>query len=383
MCKNKKVVILSKSIDGGTGTYVFDLLNLETGTQSFQMTVLVLERPSFRDIKRFDKKIHFFRNDNHYKLRYVLSVKNILGFFEELVWFWQQLELTNPDVVIGVDFHCNLIISVVSVIKKGFKKILTSHINLKDNIEQRSSSLLKKIFFFLTRFFYNRSDRLVFVSKELENAFKRDFSIRPGLCQTIYHGLDNKLFAKKPAENFNKKTLITVARLVEQKDYRTLLLAFSLLVKKLPSAELQIVSRGAEEEEIKTFVAKNGLSKHVRFLGWVENVFYYLKRASVFVFSSKREGFGYAIIEAMSQGVPIISTNTPYGPKEILAGGKYGVLVPLKDEKKLARSMYKLLINKSIYNHYATQSLKRAKYFSLNKTLYLYKKLIFDLINKQ
>ena len=86
-----------------------------------------------------------------------------------------------------------------------------------------------------------------------------------------------------------------------------------------------------------------GLADEVWLAGFVANPFPYFKRASVFALSSAWEGLPTALIEALILGVPIVSTNCPSGPFEILEGGKYGTLVPVGDSGALARGIEKAL----------------------------------------
>jgi len=80
----------------------------------------------------------------------------------------------------------------------------------------------------------------------------------------------------------------------------------------------------------------------------------------------------------MSQRLPIISTDTPFGLSEILDNGKYGILVPVGNEKAMAEAMYTLLTDEKKYHYYSQKSLGRAKYFSLGKMLKAYKKVILE-----
>jgi N-acetylglucosaminyldiphosphoundecaprenol N-acetyl-beta-D-mannosaminyltransferase len=115
------------------------------------------------------------------------------------------------------------------------------------------------------------------------------------------------------------------------------------------------------------------LKNKIKIFGWLKNIYPILRRSDIFVLSSKAEGFSYAIIEAMSQGLPIISTNTPHGPSEILDGGKFGILVPMSDPISLSRAFVKLTHDKSLYGYFSEQSLKRSAYFSREKMTSSYK----------
>ena len=100
-----------------------------------------------------------------------------------------------------------------------------------------------------------------------------------------------------------------------------------------------ILGEGEERSKLETLVQELGLEKEVSLPGFVDNPHKYMKRAAVFVLSSKWEGFGNVLVEAMALGTPVVSTNCPSGPAEILEGGKHGKLVPIGDERKLARAI--------------------------------------------
>lgn len=381
--KHTKILVITKSVDGGTGTYVLQLLGLEKLVDNFRIKIISLEKPSFRKIDKYANKFVFYHDKNFYPQIYKFSLKNILNFIQELFWFKNQINRHNPDLVLSVDIHCNLLISISKFLfRQKDKLILTTHINLKDNIETRSDYILKKIFYKLIAFFYNKADRLIFVSNKLKCDFIKTFLIKKDVCATIYNGIDKIKIVDIPLGNIYKKTFITLARLVEQKDHQTLFRAFTSLLKKIPEARLLVLSRGREEIIIKALAKKFTLGRQIKFLGWVPNVSTYIKKSSIFVFSSKREGFGYALIEAMSQGLPVIATDTSFGPSEILDNGKYGILVLVGDEKAMSEAMYKLLTDEKKYDYYAQKSLERVKYFSLDKMLKAYKKLILEVLNK-
>ena len=381
--KKLKLLIFAKAIDGGTGTYTLHLKKLKNifPQNSFQIITAILEKPSYRFIAEND--FIFFRHKNFYLERYQLSIKNIKTFIEDVVWFKKVVDKAVPDVILGIDIHCNLIISLLKLLfYRKTKIILTTHINLDDNIEQRSDILLKFLLRKFVNFFYNRADSLVFVSKHLaENCINR-FQLKTNLISTIYNGIPLKKTLNFKHKNRKENIIVTISRLVEQKDHFTLLNAFSLLQKHVSNAHLWIISDGNKRNKLENYAKKLKVQNKIRFFGWVKDIFPYLKKASFFVLSSKREGFALVLVEAMSQGLPVISTDTPFGPREILDNGKYGILVPMKDPKAMAKAIYELLTDRRKYNYYAQKSLERAKYFSLDQMLNAYKKVILDVINK-
>src|SRR6185295_775946 len=99
---------------------------------------------------------------------------------------------------------------------------------------------------------------------------------------------------------------------------------------------LVLVGEGKERPALEEFVRAKGLSHQVTFAGYTNDPFAWLMRARVAVCSSIYEGLCNAIIEALGCGTPVVSTDCPFGPREILQNGKFGTLVPLGDAEALA-----------------------------------------------
>lgn len=132
--------------------------------------------------------------------------------------------------------------------------------------------------------------------------------------------------------------LVAVGRLQRQKDFPTLLHAFAKVVAQRP-ARLLVLGEGPERAHLEALVQRLGLEERVQLHGATGNPYAYMARATAFVLSSKWEGLPTVLIEALSLGVPVIATDCPSGPREILASGKYGELVPVGDVEALARAM--------------------------------------------
>lgn len=141
--------------------------------------------------------------------------------------------------------------------------------------------------------------------------------------------------------------VLGVGRLHEQKDFPTLLRAFARARAK-QEAHLVILGEGKAKHarlstELMALATQLGIADDVVLLGFVDNPFAYMARASVFVLSSAWEGFGNVIAEALACGCPVVSTDCPSGPAEILEHGKYGPLVPVGDDVALADAILSVL----------------------------------------
>lgn len=131
---------------------------------------------------------------------------------------------------------------------------------------------------------------------------------------------------------------VCAAALRAQKDLPTLLRAFARLRAERP-ARLLVVGEGNRRPELEGLAANLDIAADVALPGYVANPLPYMREAAAFVLSSAYEGLANVLVEAMLCGCPVISTDCPSGPREVLDGGRYGTLVPVGDEAALARAM--------------------------------------------
>jgi glycosyltransferase involved in cell wall biosynthesis len=136
--------------------------------------------------------------------------------------------------------------------------------------------------------------------------------------------------------------IATAGRMVPVKDHKTLLRAFARLVATRP-ARLVLFGDGPLRAELEAESEALGIASQVLFAGYVNDLAAVYSAADLFVLTSTSEGFGNVLVEAMEAGVPVVSTDAPHGPREILADGRYGALVPVGDSGALAAAMSEAL----------------------------------------
>jgi len=132
--------------------------------------------------------------------------------------------------------------------------------------------------------------------------------------------------------------ICAAGRLARVKDFPTLLQAFALLRAERP-CRLMLLGAGRQLGKLRGLAARLGIRAEVAFLGFVANPYPYMAHARLLAVSSLREGGPNVLIEAMALGTPVVSTDCPSGPREILDGGRYGALVPRRDPRALAAAM--------------------------------------------
>ena len=165
--------------------------------------------------------------------------------------------------------------------------------------------------------------------------------------------------------------IVSVGRLHRQKDFSTLLVAFTRLVARRP-ARLLVLGKGPQLTDLLKLARQLGISGHVDFPGFVENPYAFLARARLSVLSSRHEGTANVLIEAMACGCPVVSTDCPAGPREILEGGQWGELVPVADPERLAEAIARAL--DSPLRREALR--KRASFFSHERAVSRYEELL-------
>jgi glycosyltransferase involved in cell wall biosynthesis len=198
----------------------------------------------------------------------------------------------------------------------------------------------------LYRIFLGWADAIVSVSSGVARDLAEMTKIPLGRITTIYNpvilpnfdelmneAVHHPWFAEKKIP-----VILGVGRLALQKDFITLIHAFARVTQKR-NARLLLLGEGPERQTLATLVEKLGLNDHVDFLGFQRNPLPYMHRASLLVMSSRYEGFCNVLVEALGCGTPVVSTDCPYGPAEILDGGRYGRLVPVADPGSMAQAI--------------------------------------------
>ncbi len=167
--------------------------------------------------------------------------------------------------------------------------------------------------------------------------------------------------------------ILSVGSLKPEKDHMMLIEAFSLIPDSM-NAKLIILGDGPLKSDLREFITKKGLNNKITLAGFQHNPYPWYNGADVFVLSSKWEGFGNVIVEALECGTPVVSTNCPCGPAEILNNGAYGKLVSMGNPAKLTKAIIESLEE----THNSDVLMDRAKKFSLEEISKQYLKYFSD-----
>lgn len=200
------------------------------------------------------------------------------------------------------------------------------------------------------RRFYSHADRIIAVSRGVAEDLAKAIDIPDSKITTIYNAVASAALDAKAAEPIDHPwfgperppVLLAAGRLLCQKDFPTLIKAFSA-VRRTRDARLIILGEGPERGRLQSLACELGVASDVALLGFVDNPFAYMARANVFVLSSVYEGLPGVLIQALACGCPVVSTDCPSGPSEILEKGRYGQLTPVGDFQSMAEAIHSTL----------------------------------------
>lgn len=259
------------------------------------------------------------------------------------------LKMHQPSALLSALDHANVVAILAKSLSKMPVKIIASvHTTITMSVKN-SSYWRGKLLPMFVKLCYPKADAIVVVSKKAAEDLLSVVKLKESQLKVIYNPvIDEDIFklSEEPVEHpwFKEEhipVILGVGRLGREKDFSTLIKAFKIVRETIPS-RLMILGEGEERPNLEALIRKLDLQEWVKMPGFVENPYKYMKKASLFVLSSRWEGLSLVLIEAIALGVPVVSTNCPSGPSEILQGHE-DLLVPVGDEQALARKMVEVL----------------------------------------
>lgn len=196
-----------------------------------------------------------------------------------------------------------------------------------------------------TRVLYSFVDGVVGVSAEISESFRSRLIFPGPEVTSIPNPVDVEQIQRKAGRSVSHPwldsevpCLLAAARLEPVKDYPTLLRAFESVVRER-DARLLILGDGSRRPDLEELARDLSVDEYVEFLGYVENPYRYMRRADLFVLSSRSEGLPTVVIEALACGCPVVSTDCSAGLREILDDDRFGTLVDVGDANDLANGI--------------------------------------------
>jgi glycosyltransferase involved in cell wall biosynthesis len=274
-----------------------------------------------------------------------LQAGRILAGFPKLV---RYLQGHRPEAMLSTLTFANVVAAWACWWVRNPPRLVLRESNTVSAISSQASGLKYRLIPYLIRWFYPVADQVITVSRAAGDDLVETTGLSIDLVTTVYNPVvTDKLFeqAQEPLDHpwFDEggpPVILGVGRLEPQKDFETLLRAFNR-VQDEHDARLVILGEGGERQRLEELADSLELENKVDMPGFVDNPFKYMSRADVFALTSRFEGLPGVLIQAMATGCPVVSTDCPSGPHEILKGGELGDLVPVGNEEAVASAIEK------------------------------------------
>ncbi len=264
----------------------------------------------------------------------------------------RYLRKQTPDVLLSALTRANLVAVIAAELARSDTRLVLSERNNLSTRISKGSDLRMHVVPKLIRLLYPQADAITAVSDGVAEDLAKTAGLPRGSITVIPNPSVTDTVLEKQTEPVDHPwfstdgppIVLAVGSLTEQKDFPTLIRAFDRLRNGQPM-RLVILGEGPQRAEIEELVASLDLKSDVDLPGFVDNPFKYMAAADVFVLSSAWEGLPNVLIEAIACGTPVVATDCPSGPREILEDGKHGPLIPVGDDKAMAAAIEQTLTN--------------------------------------
>jgi glycosyltransferase involved in cell wall biosynthesis len=265
----------------------------------------------------------------------------------------RKLRALQPGVLIGTRPGLNLLAAHLA--PRGVKAIGQEHLNYHAHRPELAAEVKRG---------YRRLDALAVLTED----DLRDYEDLLGGSSTRLARIPNALPElegdRSPLTN---PVVVAAGRLTPQKGFDLLIRAFARVAKERPQWKLRIYGNGEMRELLRELIASYDLYNHVALMPPAKNVGDAFTNASIFALSSRYEGFGMVLLEAMSKGLPVVSFDCPRGPSEIVHHGEDGLLVPAEDIDALAAALIELIDDPEARKRMGETAIQTAKRFDLHQ----------------
>ncbi|RKX94400.1 MAG: glycosyltransferase [Spirochaetes bacterium] len=370
----KKILFVLPSLcGGGTEKVVLNLLNY-LNRKKFALYLALFE---YKGIYLVDLPENI--------VVYNLNKKNKFDFLKLVFSLaYRVFPDVKPDVVISFLLYTNLVVLLAKLLSYTKPKvIINERVSINSELKVQKFWKVKKL---LMQSLYRYADRIIAVSKGSAQKLAELLGLPYGKINVIYNGIAYPIEQNAGSgeslvlKNIGRVPIIvSCGRLTWQKNHELLIKAVYIVLKKMDIRVL-ILGEGPEEANLRKSVCRLGMEDKVLFLGFQKDIYKYIKIADVFVLPSRYEGFPNVILEAMACGVPVISTNCPDGPNEIIVDGVNGMLVPPDDVNAMAQAIIQLLNDENLRERFRMEGWKCIRHFGIDKMVAEYEK-VFNMIS--
>ena len=291
------------------------------------------------DRTRWDRSIYLFRAEGPYLGQLSSEVRLQTGASTSRLGRWRELRrfiaATNPDLVVAFLSYFT-VLSAVRAALTGAKVIFNQQTPmsafLADADYEWRRPLRRRGFTAVTRIGYAAADLVIATSRGVARDLGEAFGVDPSRVRVVPNPVDVaavQAAAAEPLEaadeqRWRRPVIVAAGRLADAKNYPLLIEALALVRMQVP-ATLFVLGQGERADDLRRLAAERGLGDVIVWCGFQANPWKYMARADVFALTSRYEGFGNVVVEAMACGVPVVTTRSP-GTEDIVRDGVDGLL---------------------------------------------------------
>ena len=366
-----RLTLVIFSLSPGGAERVMSIMANYWVVKGWNITLFTFDNGNKPPFYELDSRVH------HSPLRIAGDSSNLLlGFWNNLKRVQilkSAIAQSKPDAVISFMEQVNVL-----------TLLATRSLHLPTVVSERIDPTLYsvgRVWEQLRQWTYPLADRIVVQTKGTQTYFSPKLQAHTCIIPNpvLLPTREETMFDKHLA----RRSLITVGRLTQQKGFDLLLQAFASLTEFHSTWTLTIFGEGELRRELESLRDSLGLSGLVHFPGVVKNLDEVLRQADIFVLSSRFEGFPNVLCEAMASGLPVISTDCPSGPREIIRDGVDGILVPNQDAEALALAMHRLMSDEAERKRLSACATDVVERFSLEKVMAMWEKLLAQVVEER
>jgi glycosyltransferase involved in cell wall biosynthesis len=344
------------------------------------------------DGSAWDRSMYLFKREGPYLGDVSSSVRlssgqtaSRRGRLAELRRYFRE---TRPDVIVSFLSYFTVLVAARASGARArvvFNQQTPMSAFLDDADYQWRRPWYRRVFSAVARVAYGRADLIVTTSRGVADDLRERFGVAPGRIRIVHNPVDLDRIAAAVAEPIDDAVravwkppvIVTAGRLAEAKNLPLLVDAMALL-RTRAAAQLVILGEGEQDARIRARIADRGLTDCVHLVGFRANPWRYFAKADVFVLTSRYEGFGNVLIEAMACGVPVVATASP-GTREIIEHGANGFLVEEHTPEAVASGLAHVLTDAACRAKLARGALASASRYALPRIAREYESILREL----
>jgi glycosyltransferase involved in cell wall biosynthesis len=333
----------------------------------FEITIIVFYKCKPFYLLDEHINIEFCKKEYHKESSSLQSISTHIQLLTKTI---KILKRNKIKVAIGFMTTAN-VYAVVASKRLGIKSVISERIHPE-------YETISKIWLILKKFFYPKSNQLIVQTTAIKSYFE-DF-ISNDRLEIIKNPLAPELIQKRDLFKTKERLILNVGRLDNQKNQDLLIKAFANVPNE--NWKLILIGEGSNRTEYTNLINKLNLQEQVLLKGNINYVEDYYNTASLFVFTSKYEGYPNALTEAMYFGIPCISTDCPSGPAELISNAENGFLIPVGNQGLLEKKMKLLMEDKDLRAQFSTNALKSTVGFEVDQIAQQWESVIYNVLQE-